>query len=64
MEDIFIPDQCESIAKQGDHVLLEYDVIYANGTVGSQIKRPSQLVHVMVETGVRFGAAAQWDTCM
>jgi hypothetical protein len=51
-EDVFIPDECESIAKPGDHILLEYTVVFANGTEGSSLKRPAQLYHVLLESTV------------
>jgi hypothetical protein len=51
-EDVFIPDECESIAKPGDHILLEYTVVFANGTEGSSLRRPAQLYHVLLETTV------------
>ena len=52
-EDLFVPDECDSVVKSGDHLLLEYEVIFKNGTRGSQLKRPSQLFHVIVDPTVR-----------
>eukprot|EP01038_Epipyxis_sp_PR26KG_P017752 gene17752-24747_t len=47
--DIFVPNDCEAIVKPGDHVLLEYELLYENGTVGTSLKQPSQLYHVLVD---------------
>lgn len=46
VEDVFKPEKCDVLAKDGDHVLLEYEVIFANGTAGASLKAPSQLYHV------------------
>ena len=51
-EDVFIPTQCDSIAKPGDHLLLEYTVLFNNGTVASHLKRPSQLYHILLDKSV------------
>ena len=48
-EDIFVPEQCDSIAKAGDHLLIEYSVTLANGTSGASLKAPDQLYHVLVD---------------
>ncbi len=51
-EDIFIPTECVKIAKPGDHILLEYAVLFSNGSTGASLKRPSQLYHVLLESSV------------
>lgn len=51
-EDIFIPAQCDSIAKPGDHLLLEYTAKFANGSTASYLKKPSQLYHVLLDQSV------------
>lgn len=51
-EDIFVPPECESIAKPGDHILLEYNVLFANGSSGASLKQPSQLYHVLLASTV------------
>jgi hypothetical protein len=48
-EDIYVPAQCDSVAKPGDHLLLEYEVRLANGTVTASLRAPSQLYHVLLE---------------
>lgn len=53
MEDIDVPSECESVASTGDHLLLEYSVFFRNGTAGAYVKRPSQLVHVLLDSKVR-----------
>jgi len=58
-EDVFIPSQCDSIAKPGDHLLLEYTISFANGTVASYLKRPTQLYHVhLVESSEEYPISA------
>lgn len=52
-EDVFVPANCNKIASPGDHLLLEYTVVYANGTTGAEVKRPNQLFHVHLEASVR-----------
>jgi hypothetical protein len=51
-EDVFVPTQCDSFAKPGDHLLLEYSIYLANGTVTSSLKSPSQLYHILLEKSV------------
>ena len=51
-EDLFIPDQCDAIAKAGDHLLIEYSITYSNGSTGANLKRPAQLYHVLLESKV------------
>ena len=53
IEDVFIPAQCDSIAKPADHLLLEYTIVFENGTIASYLKRPSQLYHVLLDKSVR-----------
>jgi hypothetical protein len=49
VEDVFIPDDgCESFARSGDHVLIEYDIYHQNGTVASSAHRPDQLFYLQV----------------
>lgn len=50
VEDIEVPSECESVASTGDHLLLEYSVFFRNGTAGAYVKRPSQLVHVLLDS--------------
>lgn len=51
-EDVFVPANCNKIASPGDHMLLEYSVVYANGTNGAYVRRPNQLYHVLLESSV------------
>ena len=50
--DVYVPTQCDSVAKAGDHLLLEYRVVLSNGTVTSSLKAPSQLFPVLLEASV------------
>ena len=50
--DIYVPDNCDSFAQPGDHVLVEFEIFYSNGTVAQHVKRPDQLVHFVVQEGV------------
>ena len=52
-EDVFVPVQCDSVAKPGDHLLLEYSIVLANGTITSYLKAPSQLYHILLDKSVR-----------
>ena len=56
VEDLFIPSECERVAGNGDHLLLEYAVQFLNGTEGAYLRRPSQLFHVMLDSKVSFGS--------
>lgn len=49
--DVFVPDNCDSFAQPGDHVLVEFELFYSNGTVAQSAKRPDQLVHFVVQEG-------------
>jgi hypothetical protein len=51
-EDVFVPTQCDSIAKLGDHLLIEYTVAFANGSTAASQKAPSQLYHVLLDKSV------------
>ncbi len=51
-EDIYVPNNCESVVGTGDHVLLEYEVRFKNGTRGSYLRKPSQLFHIIVNFAV------------
>lgn len=46
--DLFIPTDCESVVKPGDHLILQYELIYENGTTAYNVAPPSQLLHVTV----------------
>jgi hypothetical protein len=45
-EDVFVPKDCVKIAKAGDHLLIEYTVVFENGTYGPSLTQPEQLYHV------------------
>lgn len=53
-EDIYVNGECSTPAQFGDHVLLEYSILLANGSYGSVLKRPSQLVHTILKSEVRY----------
>lgn len=46
--DVFVPESCENIAEPGDHLLVEYDFRYDNGTIATQRHPPSQLFHIQL----------------
>eukprot|EP01035_Chromulina_nebulosa_P036997 gene36997-49922_t len=52
IEDIFVPNQCDSIAKPGDHLLLAYSISFTNGTTAYKVDKPSQLHHIILESSV------------
>ena len=49
IEDVFIPDNCESVAKPSDHLLIEYEIQFHNGSIGSNTKKPQQLYHIQLD---------------
>lgn len=53
-EDIYIPQDCDSIVQEGDHALIEFSIQYSNGTELAYLKRPDQLYHIFVESTVYF----------
>lgn len=55
-EDVFMPADCESIAKSGDHLLLEYSVHLADGAVSHSLKSPHQLYHIILDQNVSLFA--------
>jgi len=50
IDEIFVPATCESIVKPGDHLLIEYSIIFKNGTEAFSLKRPEQLFHIILES--------------
>lgn len=48
IEDLHIPADCESVVKAGDHLLLEYSLLYENGTSAHSLAAPSSLLHTIV----------------
>lgn len=49
-EDVHVNSgECTQPAQFGDHVLLEYSILLANGSFGSVLKRPSQLFHTILK---------------
>lgn len=52
-EDVFVPTQCDSVAKHGDHLLVEYSIAFANGTVASSQQAPMQLYYTLLDKSVR-----------
>lgn len=61
IEDVFIPDNCDSIAKPTDHVLIEYEVLFQNGSTGLSSKKPEQLFHFVVESTVSLVHFRFWN---
>jgi hypothetical protein len=53
-EDLFFPNDCESLANIDDHVLVEYEVYFSNGTLATSLKKPSQLIHVHLTMQVQY----------
>ena len=42
----------KSIAKPGDHLLLEYSIVFRNGSVAYKVAKPQQLHHIILESSV------------
>lgn len=53
VESIFSPDNCESL-HSGDHLLIEFEFFFSNGTAGLSMKKPGQLFHLVLEDSVRL----------
>jgi hypothetical protein len=47
-EDYFVPESCDKIAEQSDHLLVEYEFIFANGSRGLSVLAPDQLFHMQL----------------
>mmetsp|Transcript_25947 Transcript_25947/g.24795 ORF Transcript_25947/g.24795 Transcript_25947/m.24795 type:complete len:322 (-) Transcript_25947:52-1017(-) len=47
-EDYFVPESCEKIAEQSDHLLIEYEFVFANGSRGLSVLAPDQLFHMQL----------------
>jgi hypothetical protein len=52
VKDLFVPNECESVAGAGDHLLIEYSVHFSNGTDGAYLRKPSQLFHLILDSKV------------
>lgn len=52
VEDVYVPNNCDKAAAVSDHLLIEYELVYHNGTVRASIKRPSQLLHIQLDDSV------------
>lgn len=50
--DVYVPEQCDTVAKAGDHVLMEYRILFANGSSGATVKKPGQLYHILMDDSV------------
>lgn len=50
VEDVFVPDACEVFVNPMDHVLVEYEVLFANGSHGTSVKAPNQLFHIQIDS--------------
>lgn len=46
IEDIYVPENCEVIAKPSDHLLIEYVATFSNGTEINKIVKPAPLFHI------------------
>lgn len=49
VEDVNTPQECDNIAKVGDHLLVEYSVIFQNSSVGYSVESPESLFHFILE---------------
>mmetsp|Transcript_44126 Transcript_44126/g.32112 ORF Transcript_44126/g.32112 Transcript_44126/m.32112 type:complete len:320 (-) Transcript_44126:56-1015(-) len=47
-EDIFVPSDCDKVAGPGDHVLMEYRMYFANGSLATSVTKPSLLIHAHI----------------
>lgn len=52
VDDLYVPEHCDKIAKPTDHVLFEYAIFFHNGTEGPSLRSPEQLFHILIETSV------------
>lgn len=50
-EDIWTPGDCDSVVKPGDHLLLEYSLLFENGTTAVTLAAPSPLLYTTVSEG-------------
>lgn len=48
-EDLYVSPTCDEIAMSGDHILLEYSLVFANGTEWIGVQAPEQLYHVALD---------------
>ena len=48
INDLYVPETCENIAEPGDHLLVEYELKYVNGTVATSLSAPHQLFHIQL----------------
>jgi hypothetical protein len=53
--DVFVPDDCTVIASPTDHILIEYEIRFQNGSFGPSTKAPNQLYHIVVENVIDGG---------
>jgi hypothetical protein len=62
-EDVFVPsDECEVFVQPNDHVLIEYDIIFQNGSVPTSVHRPDQLFYFQADGSVCGYAVAAVPT--
>jgi len=55
-KDIYIPSQCDSVAKPGDHLLISYSFTFANGSTGPHSVPYSQPLHMILAEHSSNGA--------
>ena len=48
IEDIYVPETCENIAEAGDHLLVEFELKHANGTVAAWLAAPKPWFHIQL----------------
>lgn len=55
-EDVYVPDNCVNFVEPGDHVLVEYEILFHNGSIAQETKRPDQLIHIVVKDTVEMNS--------
>ena len=48
INDLYVPETCTNIAEPGDHLLVEYELKYVNGTIATSLSAPHQLFHIQL----------------
>ena len=48
LRDVYLPETCDVMVNLNDHLLIDYRVIFANGTIGYAVTAPNQLLHIQL----------------
>lgn len=52
IEDVYVPENCDAIAAPSDHLMIEYQIMFQNKSIGMSLKSPSQLFHLVLDSKV------------